>query len=195
MKRLICLALCLLAVFAVGCQNGKKVHQSIIYADWVVYETAEELAEKADNIFEGKITSISFAMVDLNTGRTLKSEEPGTQPMLHTIYTVEVTRSLKGKNDDVTSFCIIGGIPGKYEKEQYSTLSSFYGRSEELNLPILDKRKELAVGESYLFLTCRLGGDYDQIVNIEQFAFSADNETPEFGICYSDIVQSSEKYQ
>ena len=67
--------------------------------DWPSYETADEIVAAASNIYSGKVSEISFAIVDMKTGYIDEDpDSPSTSRMLYTVYTVEVDKNYKGDN-------------------------------------------------------------------------------------------------
>ncbi len=138
-------------------------------ADWPYYSTAKELADAATHIYSGTVTDISFAVIDYKTGKEDGSpQSKSTNRMLYTVYTVGDIVSRKGETAGTVKICKPGGIAGYKEKEQYDLLTSS-GLNYE-GIPVYDDNCSLCIGENYLFCVKRGYGDYDNVVNLTQFA-------------------------
>ena len=93
--------------------------------DWPVYNTAAEIVTASSNIYTGKVKNISFEIVNMKTGTADSSAASGkTDCMLYTVYTVDVLKSYKGDNSGEIKICVIGGIAGYRENEQYDALQA-----------------------------------------------------------------------
>ena len=135
MKTIVCT---LIAVFSVliglsGCARSNDLSDSgipnhtvptetkysivSIQPDWPAYQTSDEVVNASTNIFAGKITDISFAIINYKTGKSAASVEPDSKHcMLYTVYTVEVTESYKGSNDGTVQIAVEGGLPDSRTK-------------------------------------------------------------------------------
>lgn len=184
MKRFIAITLlCSLCIFLLyGCQasnasttSANSQKQQITYqATWPFYDTVSSLTEKADAVFTGTVINISFAVVDIKTGKTAESAADGERLVLHTVYEIEVRTVYKGKEAETQYLAIMGGIPGYNEDAQYQVMKSCGIYQDNMGIPILQDSNPLAVGSEYLFVLCDLGGDHLRIPNLEQYAFSAE---------------------
>ena len=148
----------------------------LLEPDWPAYQTSDEVVNASTNIFAGKITDISFAIINYKTGKTVASVEPDSKKcMLYTVYTVEVTESYKGDNHGTVQIAVEGGIAGFEDEDQFALMENS-GLSEEYSgIPVVENSKNLETSETYLFCTYRSAGDYDFIINMEQFAFFDDS--------------------
>ena len=143
-----------------------------IRPDWPLYHTADEVVKAASNIYSGTVTGISFAVVDMKTGRVDENpKSASTARMLYTIYTVDVQESFKGDNPSETKICKTGGMKQDRVKEQYDLMERSGMLSRYNGIPICDEACSLAVGKTYLFCTSRTEGDFDHIINPTQFAY------------------------
>ena len=151
-----------------------------VHADWPVYQTAEELVNAATNIYTGKITDISFDIIDYKTGKSDPSNlSESRYRMLYTVYTIEVEKSYKGDNDQTEKLCLMGGVPGFNDEVQYQLARSSGLIDQYEGIPVLSfKHKKINIGESYLFCTHRsITGNHDYVINPDQFAFYKDSES------------------
>lgn len=141
--------------------------------DWSSYKTSDEIVKAASNIYSGKVSEISFAIVDMKTGRIDEDpESSSTSRMLYTVYTVEVNKSYKGENPGIIKIRKIGGIDRYKVKEQYDLMKKSGMMEKYSGIPICNDDCSLAVGSTYLFCTSRTVGDFDFIINPTQFAHS-----------------------
>lgn len=141
--------------------------------DWPSYKTSDEIVKAASNIYSGKVSEISFAIVDMKTGRIDEDpESSSTSRMLYTVYTVEVNKSYKGENPGIIKIRKIGGIDRYKVKEQYDLMKKSGMMEKYSGIPICNDDCSLAVGSTYLFCTSRTVGDFDFIINPTQFAHS-----------------------
>ena len=146
-------------------------------SDWPHYNTAEEIVDASTEIFSGKITGISFEIVDQITGKADRSpNSTSTNRMLYTLYTVAVTDSYKGETVSEKVICIAGGMAGYHEKEQYDLLESSGLLDKYHGIPVTEEIRSMEIGSEYLFCTARNVGDYDHIINPDQFAYRLDSE-------------------
>lgn len=145
--------------------------------EWSVYNTAAEIVTASTNIYTGKVKSISFEIVNMKTGTADSSAASGkTDCMLYTVYTVDVLKSYKGDNSGEIKICVIGGIAGYRENEQYDALQAA-GLYEQYNgIPVVDGRCSLAIDGEYLFCTSRTAGGYDFVINKTQFAHAVNSQ-------------------
>ena len=194
MKRaIICFfVIALVAVIMAGCTNSlnnevpddlkskvqKSTHQTIlVHADYPVYNSTEEIANAATNIYVGTVKDISFEVIDMKTGKADNSSESlSTSRMLYTVYTISVTDSIKGDNPEEIKICTLGGIAGYNEENQFNKLRSSGLLTKYNGIPITKSKCSLAVGNKYLFCTSRTVGDYDFVINLTQFAHRIDSD-------------------
>ncbi|NLZ70643.1 MAG: hypothetical protein GX907_04845 [Clostridiaceae bacterium] len=120
------------------------------------YDSLPALADAATDIYAGKVTNISFDIIDTRTGKSVKGKKANNTADLH-LYTV-------------------------YEVEQCNLLKSAGIYNENTGIYVLSGFEPLRIGESYLFFTVDLGGLYSHIVNQYQFAYGENyrNEISKF---------------
>ena len=160
-----------------GCrsnQNKSSANISYFHVDWPYYNTADDLLEKASDVFEGKIVNIFFKTIDTVTGKVTDSVNEDTDIWLYTVYEIETTQVYKGDNSGKKYISIIGGMPNFKENEQIQIMEKCGILDDNHSIPVLTNRKTLDIGSSYLFVACDLGGEYLYAANIDQFAFEID---------------------
>lgn len=158
--------------------GGDEVKYSVELMDWRVYETVEELVEAGDVIVSGKITDVSFALIDPTTGN------PADKGYLSTVYEVNVTTSYKGFSEKTLKFSVRGGLRDYKTEEQLKLMPK-----EAQYIPILAETPDIKVGGEYLFILDRYNDAMPTIICPEQTAFALDDHTPKYaGITVDDII-------
>ena len=151
-------------VFLTSCSVAKKDNVENIVADvggltadevgyvtmessYKIYRDAKELGERADLALLGRVTDISFQILDMKTGHppTEKTEERDAQ--LHTMYTVEVVTLYKGECDKTVQIGETGGIPNYRVEEQLAVL----GKDAGNGILVISGMPDILIGETYLF--------------------------------------------
>ncbi len=159
-----------------------------IQADWPYYRTSEDIIKAATNIYIGKVTNISFEILDMKTGQIDRSKEStSTTRMLYTVYTISVRDSIKGDNPKEIKICYTGGLSNYHTAEQYNLLSQSSLLTKYNGIPIINSDCSLAIDKEYLFCTLRTTTEFDFILNPTQFAHHIDSENAKM------IIQSCNK--
>ncbi len=130
-----------------------------ISGDWRVYLSPKELVEGTEVIASGKVTDISFALID-NTGK------PSDNGNLCTIYTVDVITPYKGCSDRTLQFVMYNGLCGYKVEEQLELLPK-----DAQYIPVYEHEPEINIGEEYLFVLRRFNDYPITIICPEQTAF------------------------
>lgn len=148
--------------------TGGSAGNPTYHADWPYYYDVSSLVECADCVFEGKITNIDFAVIDIYTGAivTEPSEDGGLY--LYTIYEIDVQDVYMGDYSETKYIAVMGGIPGYKEDEQLSLMKEC---GLNIGIPVLEDSEPLTIGSEYLFLAVDIATDYLRIPNPQQFAF------------------------
>ncbi|MDE6732981.1 MAG: hypothetical protein K2J77_08920 [Oscillospiraceae bacterium] len=141
-------------------------------ADWVVYDTPEELVNAAQIICTGKVTDISFALLDNMTMRE-RSDDFYEMCSLFTIYEVETTGRFKGDVPEKLRFAVRGGLEG-YKVEEQLALSEKLG---DKTILVMDHHPEIEIGEEYLFILHWADNGTPTIINNTQTAFPLSDPT------------------
>ena len=118
-------------------------------ASYRPYFSAKGLIEEADAVFIGKVTKISFQVLDLTTALPPTEETMDRHLSLHTIYDVDVEVSYKG-DSSIKQIRQMGGIKDLYIEEQVSVLKN--ANAWKGGIPTLEAMKEnIELGQTYLF--------------------------------------------
>lgn len=146
--------------------------------DWNYFNTSDELAAVVTDVYSGKVTSISFEIIDETTGlyvrdfSSVDKEYAKKNYSLNTVYTISVGKTYKGSSQSEMTVVNTGGISGYRENEQHDLLvaAGLDGR----RIPVAKDGCNLAVGNIYLFCVYRFpkeyGLDYDNAINPYQYA-------------------------
>lgn len=126
-----------------------------LHAEYPVYDTAQELVDKADLIFSGIVESVSYEMLDVRTesGSDTLTGISETQDIPYTIYEIKLTKIYKGNTEgDIIHIKQPGG--------------EFDG-----NTYMIDGATAIHQGETYLFLTETYESSYPSLLNATQAAY------------------------
>lgn len=157
--------------------------------DWPGYTSFQALSDVATDIYEGKVTNIFFDILDSRTGKSVKNEKvtDTAHLWLHTVYEVAVATSYKGAKTNKMFICVDTGLEDYQVAEQYNLLMSAGIYREEFGIQVMLGFEPLELDKTYLFFTAERGGDYQYIVNPDQFAYNATDRKGKVGFEYADI--------
>jgi hypothetical protein len=148
--------------------NGSSVAYEVDYntmsADWPIYKDVTELTEAANVILLGKVTDISFQVLDDRTARPPSEETEEWNRSLNTIYDVDVITSYKGDSLENIKVRMLGGQKGVRVEEQLAAL----GEDAENGIPIMEGMPEIKIGETYLFVLYQYKDTMPTLVNVGQ---------------------------
>ncbi|MCL2816891.1 MAG: hypothetical protein FWD39_00700 [Clostridiales bacterium] len=135
--------------------NNEEIKYAEMSADWPIYSDARELLKEWGNlVFIGKVTGISFAVLDITTGLAPTEATEDRNRRLYTLYEVEIIVSYKGDASDVTYFKVIGGLRDYRADEQLRIMKEGNARWWEYGIPIFgcDQELKCEIGKTYLFV-------------------------------------------
>ena len=195
----------LMAVIMMGvlcsCNNGNGGNGKIKYGkmsgDWPYYSEARELLEDGNLVFTGKITGISFAVLDKKTALIPNGETEDYNRALCTLYEVEIITSYKGDASDVTYFRVLGGLRDYRTDEQLQIMKENNAYNWEFGIPVFsgDEEQKYDIGETYLFVMHKYeGGSAPTILNPWQsvYGLSEPSKSQDFpnveNISIKDII-------
>ncbi len=120
------------------------------------YDTAQQLIDASDSVIKAKVTGISFALYDpesglptdnvYNTGYT-ESTAFQSKNDLYTLYDLDVTADFKGDNAEHLIFKVYGG----YNSEKYLDGQRKLYDNDTGPIPVYVDFPKLQTGEEYLF--------------------------------------------
>ncbi|NLZ82336.1 MAG: hypothetical protein GX915_01565, partial [Clostridiales bacterium] len=170
-------------------QNEDKVIYKSIKADWPVYEDLEDLVKAGNVILLGKVTDISFQVLDDRTGQAPSEETEEVDRNLYTIYDIDVITSYKGDSFEPIKIRALGGLENLYIKEQLKALEE---ETKKL-ITFVKGRPNITIDETYLFVLSQYEETMPTLVNMEQGVY--DTRDPHKKDWYSffsakDIISS-----
>lgn len=134
------------------------------HSDYYVYENPEELISAADIVLTGKVTDISFKMLDYVTALPPTEETEERYIKLCTIYTVDVISTYKGNVSESINIRVAGGLKDKYLDKQLRVL----GERASEGITVTMGMPEIEIGETYLFSLAVFEGTDPCLMNIDQ---------------------------
>lgn len=146
------------------------IHYNIMSADWPIYKNAEELTEAGNIVVLGKVTGISFQMLDRMTAEPPAEDSDEENCYLNTIYDIEVLTSYKGFSSETIKVRVLGGMEGVYLKEQLAVLGN---RASE-GISLLEGMPEMEIGQTYLFVLYQYEDTMPTLINVEQGIYEID---------------------
>ena len=117
--------------------ESSEIAYSSMIADWPVYTGAEELVGAADAVFLGKVTEISFAVLDIRNGMPVSASTDIGHRSLYTLYALDIQTVYKGNVAGRTHFKVDGGLEGYQEERQVELLRSNGLISQEKIIPLM----------------------------------------------------------
>lgn len=163
------------------------VRYSYISKDWAVYESVDALTEAGDSILLGKVTGISFQVLDMTTAQPPTEDSAAENCILNTIYEMEVLTSYKGNVSGTLQVRVSGGQKDIYVEEQLAAL----GEYADEGIPLIADMPFIEVGKTYLFLLCQYKDAMPTLVNAGQGVFDIDDplgKEPYSGASLKDII-------
>lgn len=151
--------------------SSEEIHYNLISADWPVYKDVKELTNAGNIIVLGKITDISFEILDRTTAKPPTSDSETENCYLNTIYNVEVITAYKGNSAGTIKVRMLGGLEGVYVKEQIAVL----GDKANKGIPIMDGSPNLEIGQTYLFVLYQYSDTMPTLVNVQQGVYGIDD--------------------
>lgn len=144
-----------------------------IEVDWQVYSSAEEIIEHGDIIVSGRVTDISFAMLDKHTGKVVDANTKDSEAELCTIYNVDVITPYKGWSKEKLQIRMEGGLEDYMVDEQIKVLKEHGGDK----ILYLSDPPKIDLGKEYLFVLGQFEGTLPCIINSAQTAFPLNDRT------------------
>lgn len=192
MKKLFILLIPLLMAALVACSPGQivssesvthRIEFAYIVGDEYMVSDTTALVDISNHVFVGEVESISFAIINDDTGKAPTAECNPSHLILITIYDVRVITAYKGADQATMRVITQGGIKGYREQEQLSVTMEAGARSLDgaYRVLIAPEISSLYVGESYLFavqdLIVELDGysNFVGVINSLQSLLNLDN--------------------
>ncbi|MDD4113556.1 MAG: hypothetical protein PHC56_11085 [Herbinix sp.] len=148
--------------------EGEQIEDIVIYksmtVDWPVYEDVEDLVKAGNVILLGKVSDISFQVLDDRTGQPPSEETQEVDRSLYTIYDIDVITSYKGDSLETVKIRALGGLENQYLKEQLKALEE---ESQKL-ITFVKGKPNITIDETYLFVLNQYEETMPTLVNMEQ---------------------------
>lgn len=161
-------------------QQTDSIQYEYISGDYPYYATLSDLANKANQVFSGKVVNISFELLNMRNMQPLKDGEDTQWAMLYTIYEIEAEEVYKGSPSTV-KLRIRGGIPYGYEQEQSALLGN-------RSIPVMEDVPALTIGTNYIFALYHAeDAEYSSILNPLQSIYTVNEETID-GFSAAEII-------
>lgn len=135
--------------FSVNNISEYNVTYNYSFSDYPVYENTKELVSASDIVLTGRVTDVSFKMLDYTTALPPTEETEERDITLCTIYTVEVISTYKGDASESINIRIAGGLKDQYLEQQLQVLGE--RASEGITITVAEDMPEIKIGETYLF--------------------------------------------
>ena len=162
-----------------------SVTYNTISGDWPEYKNAAEVVEKADLVFEGKVTGISFQVLDMRTSLPPTKDTEEWNRSLYTIYDVEIATVYKGNQQRTIQVKLDGGIRGVRVDDQLRAL----GADASKGIPVAEGMLVLAIGRTYLFVVKKNGTLPAFILNTTQSVYDLANPSAkQSNISANDVI-------
>ena len=126
------------------------VNYSEMEASYGVLQDAKKLTKTASVVVIGKVTDISFQVLDITTALPPTEKTEDRNRWLHTIYDVDVITSYKGKKTDNIKIRVNGGIKDYRVNEQLDLIKEMKAWPNDAIL-LQEKMPEIELRETYLF--------------------------------------------
>lgn len=149
----------------------KEVRYVELSADWPAYDNANALIKAANVVVLGKVTGVSFQILDMKTGFPPTEDSEQRYCCLHAIYDVEVDTVYKGDADGKLQFAIEGGVKEKYLEEQLAAIAG----SDKKEIPIMVGMPNIEIGKIYLFVLYQYKDAMPTLVNPKQGVYTIDD--------------------
>lgn len=135
--------------------SKSKKNVTILQADYPEYNTAPELVDASDLVFQGTVRNIEYQMLDVSTekGRDQDTGLLESEAIPYTLYTIDVEKVYKGTIQTPT--VIIKKPGGNFGNNQY----------------IVEDESEISAGRDYLFVAETYENSYPSLLNLKQGSY------------------------
>lgn len=154
-------------------ENNTETQYIKMNALYRSYSNAQELVEDADAVFVGKVTKISFQVLDKATALLPTEETSDDNLALHTIYDIDIEVSYKG-DSSIKQIRQIGGIKDFRTEEQVSILKNANAWKGGILL-LEEMTKNIEIGQTYLFAVAQFETGLPTLYNPVQSFYNMHN--------------------
>lgn len=187
-KRLSAILIISLSIALISCTGSNtrgEASFSSVVGDWAVYKDPDELITNSNLILTGKITDISFAMLD-NRAQAPTKKSKNKDLTLHTIYSFELIDTYKGDSTNIESIRFMGGLMDAYVGEQFDLI----GKYNQKHIPIIEEHFKLEIGQTYLLVLYQFENTIPTLLNPNQSIYNIANPTKKYGISNRDYDET-----
>ena len=169
-----------------------EVTYSTMSADWTIYGSAQELVEDANTVFIGKVTGISFQVLNSMVALPPTEETEERNYELYTIYDVDVITSYMGEASKSTQVRMCGGLMDYRVEEQLEVMKVGNAWGSDYGIPIMEGSKRFEIGETYLFALYQFDTGVPTPMNLEQSVYNIHNpfEKHALDITAKDVIST-----
>ena len=163
-------------------RENPNISYSYMRASWPIYSCSEELIDAADAVFLGKVTDISFAVLNVTNGMPVTDSTDLTARELYTLYKFDILTVYKGDVSGRTHIKVMGGGQNYNEDHQIELLRENGLISQNNTIPIFvndyGDTIDIQVGKTYLFaMSSSENESLFNIMNMDQSVFKLDSPT------------------
>jgi len=147
-------------------------------ACWPLYRNARELIQNAEVVYIGKVTDVSFEVLNMSTLEPVDETTPDYLRRLMTIYEVEVITPYKGITETTTKFRVSGGMIDYRVEEQLELIQNkkaFLWEYNHIPVYIGFEDFQCEIGKTSLFVLRQFEVGAPTILNPHQSVFSLEN--------------------
>jgi len=155
-----------------------EVRYSVLEACYASYRNAQEMIDGRGLydtvVFTGKVTGISFQVLDLTTALppTEKTEQENRR--LNTRYDVDILTSYGGETSKSIQIIMDGGLK-EYRTEEQLKLVKEKDAWPSDSIPVFEDGPEIKIGETYLFVCAQFEDGSATLINLDQSVYSLSN--------------------
>ena len=163
-------------------RENPNISYSYMRASWPIYSCSEELIDAADAVFLGKVTDISFAVLNVTNGMPVNDSTDLTARELYTLYKFDILTVYKGDVSGRTHIKVMGGVQNYNEDHQIELLRENGLISQNNTIPIFvndyGDTIDIQIGKTYLFaMSSSENESLFNIMNMDQSVFKLDSPT------------------
>ena len=163
-------------------RENPNISYSYMRASWPIYSCSEELIDAADAVFLGKVTDISFAVLNVTNGMPATESTDLTARELYTLYKFDILTVYKGDVSGRTHIKVPGGLQNYNEDYQTELLVEngmiSPNNTESVLVSCSCASIDIQVGKTYLFaMSSSENESLFNIMNPNQSAFDLDSPT------------------
>ena len=169
-------------------ESIKETKYGVMNVDYFIWDNVKEMLEETEKInttvLSGKVTGISFQVLDKKTGKVPTKEEKEKYELeyghnldnydiyeLITLYDIDVDATYKGEKAESAKIKMMGGLKDFKEEEQLAELKKY-----EMDYIVYQEPSyKMDIGETYLFVLGNFDGSIPTPKNPMQCIYNLKN--------------------